>query len=211
MDAGVGGKFGVKGRGQQVVLADGDGTAVGQGGQHVHAAAHADDDRGADKDGVIPGAAQAPDGQVLLKGVHLASEGVALDAYIHNAQGNGILFGDFRGQHNHTGAGAPDGFAGGGHCGHGFPQAVEGHQAAEGGAFAAGDDEAVQPVQMGGEAHFGGGDADAAEHVAMLRKVPLYRQNSDFQLRNVRLPDGPTADGPIADGLIADDGRVTDR
>ena len=89
MQAQVRGQFGVEGRGQHIALTHGHDAlaAVGiQTGQHLHAFAHAADERRADEHGPQGLTGQTVDVQVGLEAVHLTAEGIAAHGGVQHAQ-----------------------------------------------------------------------------------------------------------------------------
>lgn len=174
MEAGVGGEFGVEGGDEPMVLLGGHGGAIGEGGEDVDTRTGANEFRGADEDsgeGVVLGISDGADVEASFKAIDLATEGVAFDIDIHEAE-EWLVLANLFGHENHAGASAPNRFFSG-ESTERVHQIVDGGQLADGGAFAAGNNEAIDIIKLMGEADFDGGGAELVEHFDMLDEGSL--------------------------------------
>ena len=175
MDPSIVGEFGMKSGGEQVSLPHRHGPPVFEDGQDFHASTDAYYHRSPNENAVVWLGIQRGNLERLFKTVDLAAKGVAPDANVHQAQGNRVLFRDFVGQHDHSGASSPDGPTLRCHALYGFSEIVDGHQAAQRSAFAAWNNQPVKTCQMLWQSHFPRLEADLAENSNVLRKIALYR------------------------------------
>jgi len=196
MEAVVSGQFWVKRCSQQLALLCSHDAAIRQGAKRLRLAMHRFDDWGADEDGMVRrgrfgSLLERFDIQVSLEGVYLAAKSVARHSDIHQVkQGLGTT-GILR-EEDRPGAGAPDGvlFT---KLDQWLHQAEIHGQLADGGRFAAGDDQPIQPCEMAGQAHLGALNAQALEHCNVFCEIALDGKDSDFHrcfmgIRRVRQP-----------------------
>src|SRR5579885_939207 len=122
---------------------------------------------------------QTLDVEIGLEAVDLAAEGVAVDADVHEAEPRLVRALNVPGQHDHAGAGAPDGLALLGHGLHRLIQLVGGHQLADGRALATGDHQPVETVQLLRKAYLDGLRSEAAQALDVLGEGALQGKYAD--------------------------------
>src|SRR6266545_4408213 len=126
----------------------------------------------ADEDGVYRHTGKLIEVQVGLEAIDLASEGVALDFDIHQAQGFAVEVRYGLGHDDHAGAGAPNGVSS---CEgpYGLQEAVHRHQSRYRRTFATGDDQRVESRQICRQAYLPRFCSQARDDGFMLREVAL--------------------------------------
>lgn len=170
------GQFRVKRCSEEMPLLGGDNPPVGYRSEDFCIAAHRLNNRRADEDCMIwrvrcGGAFEFGDVEVYLKRIHLAAEGIALYLDIHESKQGLIAPNIFR-EEDGACTRPPNGMALP-KLPQRFHQAISNGKFADGGGFAAGDDESIQSVQMLGQTDFGCLYFQAFEHGDMLGKIAL--------------------------------------
>lgn len=176
VEARVVGQFRVKRGSEKMPLLGGDNPPVGNRSEDFCIAAHRLNNRRADENRMIwrvrcGGAFEFGDVEVYLERIHLAAEGIALHLDIHEAQQGLIAPNIFR-QEDGACTRPPNGMALT-KLPQRFHQAISHGKFADGGGFAAGDNETVQSVQVLGQTDFGCLYFQAFEHGDMLGKIAL--------------------------------------
>src|SRR5215203_4177343 len=174
VDAGVVGELGVEGSDQEASLPEKHGFAV-ELGEDLDVAARLVDSRGPDED-----AAQrrlvAAELEIGLEAGDLTAVGVARDLGVDQAEVLSVEDDQARAGAEDRLLEAPDRVL----------EAVEAHQAHEGGRLAARHDEAVEALELLRFAHLDRVRTEPPQHGRVLAEVPLESQDADFHVRNSR-------------------------
>ena len=135
VDSVIVGQFGVESSGEQVALLYSDRAPVLESSDYVNAVAHAVHDRRSYEHGVERRAVDLRDLEVCLEAVHLTSERVSADIYVHQVERLRAMVGQRVRDDDHARACAPDrhtgrrlGFQGG-------AEAVDVYELNDGGTF----------------------------------------------------------------------------
>lgn len=176
-------KLGVEGRGQNIVLAHGYRLTVNLS-QHLYTCAHAGNDRSANensREGVCPDLGYA---QVGFKTVHLSAKGVAPHGGVKHAEAGLVRVFNVAAQQYKPGATAVNGHAVEYALAQGLKHVPFIKQFADGGAFAAGNDQGIDALNILELAHLAGRRAKAGNSGHMLAKGSLKSQNAYAKLRH---------------------------
>jgi len=190
----------MEGEREHIALAGGY-DAVLVSGEHLDVAIGGGDDGSAYEDCAHGPAVYSFYLNIGFEAIDLSAEGVPLHGNVHDGEGWLVLSGgaDGLGHEDHAGAGAEERAAGGDELLDGLEEAVARGELADGGAFAAGEDEPVGLGDLFGGANGAGLDAEAAKGPEMFSYVTLDCEyayyHANLQVRIYRVgpscPIGP--------------------
>ena len=175
MQAVVVAELGVKGDRQQGALAGGDRLAV-DGGEDLDAGAVLGDPRRADEDRAHGAALHVGEPQVLLEGVQLAPERVALGDDVHEPQVVAV-------EQDEPRAGAEDRLAGGVERAQRLDQALALDAEGHGRRLAAGHDEPVEAFEVARRANLAHLGAQRAQDAGVRGEAALQGEDADERRR----------------------------
>ena len=150
------------------------------GGQNLHSRVGFFNEGGADENSDDGFTAQFRDSESCFKAFPLSAEGVAGGGDIHQTQPGLVTAGNVFGEENQSGAGAENRHAGSSAGFDGLHQLPVVQQLANGGAFAAGDDQPVDSGQVIRFSDFNSFYAAALHHEPMFPKSALEGEYADF-------------------------------